>query len=327
MITVAFFNNKGGVGKTSLVYHLAWMLGELGNRVVAADLDPQANLSGMFLGDERLEKIWKKEKTINGDMDPLFVGKGDIASEASVENIGERIGLLTGDLALSSREDELSAQWPKCQDRDQRAFRVIATFARLIDKAGSQFRADLALLDVGPNLGAINRAALIACDHVVIPLAPDLFSLQGLRNVGPTLRRWRKEWQERKDKKPEELDIHIPEGTMEPLGYVIMRHSVRLDRPVKAYQRWIKKIPRQYREAVLDESDSESVTTDDDEHCLAHLKDYRSLMPLAQEANKPMFDLRPADGVMGAQQNAVRDCYEDFKSLAGKITDKVLPSE
>ncbi|MDB9481986.1 AAA family ATPase, partial [Dolichospermum circinale CS-537/05] len=35
---IAFFNNKGGVGKTSLVYHLAWMYQDLGLRVVAADL-------------------------------------------------------------------------------------------------------------------------------------------------------------------------------------------------------------------------------------------------------------------------------------------------
>ena len=51
MTTVAFFNNKGGVGKTSLVYHLAWMLDELGQHVIAADLDPQANLTGMFLDE------------------------------------------------------------------------------------------------------------------------------------------------------------------------------------------------------------------------------------------------------------------------------------
>ena len=45
---VAFFNNKGGVGKTSLVYHLAWMYADLGLRVMAADLDPQANLTSAF---------------------------------------------------------------------------------------------------------------------------------------------------------------------------------------------------------------------------------------------------------------------------------------
>ena len=49
MKAIAFFNNKGGVGKTSLVYHLAWMFSDLGVRIVAADLDPQDNLTSMFL--------------------------------------------------------------------------------------------------------------------------------------------------------------------------------------------------------------------------------------------------------------------------------------
>jgi hypothetical protein len=46
---------------------------------------------------------------------------------------------------------------------------------------------------LGPNLGAINRVAIISANYVVVPLAPDLFSLQGLRNLGPTLRDWRSE--------------------------------------------------------------------------------------------------------------------------------------
>ena len=50
-LLVAFFNNKGGVGKTSLVYHLAWMYADLGVRVVAADLDPQANLTAAFIDE------------------------------------------------------------------------------------------------------------------------------------------------------------------------------------------------------------------------------------------------------------------------------------
>lgn len=53
MKTVAFFNNKGGVGKTTLVYHIAWTLQDMGLKVLAADLDPQANLSSMFLPEER----------------------------------------------------------------------------------------------------------------------------------------------------------------------------------------------------------------------------------------------------------------------------------
>lgn len=325
MKTIAFFNNKGGVGKTSLVYHLAWMFSELGHRIIAGDLDPQANLSGMFFDENRLEDLWQdeKKKTINGDIAPLFEGVGDISRDPHIEKVGERIGLLVGDLALSKREGDLSEQWPKCLDRDKRAFRVITAFARLIASASEKFQADLALVDVGPNLGAINRAVLIASDHVVIPLAPDLFSLQGLGNVGPTLRDWKAGWDDRIARKPEELDITLPNGNMKPLGYIVMRHSARLDRPVRAFRRWIEKIPMEYRNAVLQANDPNTPTIDTDEHLLAHLKDYRSLMPIAQEANKPMFMLKPADGVIGAQQNAVRSCYEDFQALARKIVDKL----
>ena len=58
---LAFFNNKGGVGKTSLVYHLAWMLSEMGERVLTCDLDPQANLTASFLEEDQLESLWKDE--------------------------------------------------------------------------------------------------------------------------------------------------------------------------------------------------------------------------------------------------------------------------
>lgn len=325
MKTVAFFNNKGGVGKTSLVYHLAWMFAEQGRRVIAADLDPQANLSGMFLTEEAMEKMSgdPARKTINDDIAPLFDGTGDIASTPHVEEISERIGLLTGDLGLSRQEDDLSSQWPLCLDGNPRAFRVITAFARLIRRAGTQFEADLALVDVGPNLGALNRASLVACDYVIIPLAPDLFSLQGLRNVGPALRTWREAWSERRAKKPEGLELELPPGTMNPAGYVIMRHSVRNYRPVKAFARWIGKIPGEYRQSVVREGASAGDSDAADPHLLAHLKDYRSLMPLAQEASKPMFKLKPADGAIGGHQTAVQECYRDFRDLAVTIESRI----
>lgn len=326
MTTVAFFNNKGGVGKTSLVYHLAWMLRELGRRVIAADLDPQANLTGMFLDEARLERLWKDGNvgTIDAGVAPLFEGTGDIVESPQVDRIDEKIGLLIGDLGLSRREDELSTQWPRCLDRDKRAFRVTTAFARLIARAARQFEADVALLDVGPNLGAINRAALIASDRIVIPLAPDLFSLQGLRNVGPTLRDWRGAWRERAARKPADLQIVLPAGDMQPLGYVIMRHAIRLSRPVQAYGRWIDRMPSEYAKAVTG-SDPSPMPAGEDPNCLANLKDYRSLMPMAQEASRPMFLLKPADGAIGAHQRAVRDCYTDFRNLArallGRLAD------
>lgn len=330
---IAFFNNKGGVGKTSLVYHLAWMYSDLGLRVLAVDLDPQANLSAAFLDEDRLEEIWEGKSALNTifrGVQPLIRGTGDIVApeleiipwERSAND--ENLALLVGDLSLSGFEDELSAEWPGCMDRKERSFRVISAFARLIQSAARSHQADIVLADLGPNLGAINRAALIACDSVVVPLSPDLFSLQGLKNLGPTLKRWREEWQERLAKNPAPDDLILPSGKMQPLGYIVLQHSVRLDRPVKAYQRWIARIPAVYREAVLFQERENSIPMPkEDPYCLGLLKNYQSLVPLAQEAHKPMFHLKPADGALGAHFHAVQKVYEVFQKLAMKIAESL----
>lgn len=323
MKTIAFFNNKGGVGKTSLVYHLSWMYADLGLNVVAADLDPQANLTSMFLDDEILDGLWSEtspRKTVHGALQPLLEGTGDIV-DPHLEEPTPGLRLIVGDLSLSTAEDELSSQWSGCLDRKARAFRVLSALWRILDLAATQSEATLVLVDVGPSLGAFNRAALVAADYVVVPLAPDLYSLKGLRNLGPTLRRWQEQWSERRPRNPVE-DLATPVGSMIPIGYVLMQHAVRLDRPVKAYARWMERIPSVYAQAVKDRNDPSSMTTDSDPDCLATLKHFRSLMPLAQEARKPMFALKPADGAIGGHSNAVSACYRDFRTLALAIAGR-----
>ncbi len=320
MKTIAFFNNKGGVGKTTLVYHIAWMLADLGISVVAADLDPQSNLTSMFLQEERLEEVWPDGEhplSIVGALKPLIEGTGDI-KPPHVENITDRIGLVVGDLGLARIEDELSDQWPRCLDRKSRAFRVSSSFYRIVEQAAQQREADLILIDVGPNLGAINRAAVIAADYIAVPLAPDLYSLQGLRNLGPSLRSWREEWNERLNKAPDDVGS-LPSGSTIPIGYVAMQHALRRDRPVLAYESWMNRIPGEYRRSVLSESSQLPIKISEDVNCLAQLKHYRSLMPMSMEANKPMFSLKPADGAIGSHVQAVQSCYQDFRELAFKI--------
>jgi hypothetical protein len=98
-----------------------------------------------------------------------------------------------------------------------------------------------------------------------------------------------------------------------------MQHGMRESRPLKAYQKWLNRIPEVYRHEVLDDCNAKIVAPDKDPYALALLKHYRSLMPMAMEARKPMFFLKPADGAIGAHLEAVRSCYDDFHQLAGKI--------
>ena len=324
---LTFFNNKGGVGKTSLVYHVAWMMSELDYPVLVVDLDPQANLTAAFLDERALEELWDEQdpssaRTIHQCVEPL-TRAGDIRTPR-LHRFTDGLHVLPGDLALSGFEDLLSTEWPNCLGtrNPYRSFRVTTAFWQVMQAGAEQCGAQMVLVDVGPSLGAINRSALIATDFVVVPLAADLFSRQGLRNLGPTLRGWRADWQRRADNwiDPE---FDLPSGTMRPLGYVIQQHGVRLSRPVKAYDRWSRQMPAEYSRNVLGEKlPSGPLDPETDANRIATVKHYRSLIPLARDARKPIFALSPADGALGSHAAAARDAFGDFKQLVQEILDR-----
>ncbi len=324
MKKIAFFNNKDGVGKTTLVYHLAHMMAGMGRSVLMVDLDPQSNLTAMCLSEQRLETLWPDTadhpETVLGCVRPTLRGVGDIG-EPHAEEIADRLSLVPGDLGLSTFEDKLSDSWSRALDRDEAAYRALSAFHRLTTSAADARGADLVFIDVGPNLGAINRAALLAADYVITPLAPDLFSAQGLRSLGPTLIDWRRGWADRLDRNPAH-DLPLPRGNMAPLGYIVMQAGMRLSRPVRAYERWVGRMPGEYHESILKDG-GHPTSTDPDPWCLGLMRHYQSLMPLAQDAQKPMFQLRPADGAIGAHMDAVQRCREDFLKLSRAILNRM----
>ena len=327
---LTFFNSKGGVGKTSLVYHLAWMLSDLGYRVLACDLDPQANLTAAFLNEDRLEKLWQDNnraagQTIMQCVRPL-TRAGDIQSPALVQ-IALSLSLIPGDLALAGFEEILSTEWPNALGSGElyRSFRVLTAFATVMQDGAQQMNVDIVLADVGPNLGAINRSALIATDYIIVPLGADLFSLQGLRNLGPSLNRWRDDWGKRKDNW-QHPEFMLPAGAMKPIGYVVQQHGVRLSRPVKAYDKWVNRMPEEYARNLLGDNEGPYAATPalDTANALATVKHFRSLVPMAQETRKPIFHLTTADGAIGSHAAAANDARRDFKQLADKIAQTVM---
>ena len=326
MKTIVFFNNIGGIGKTTLVYHFSYMLAELGYRALAVDLDPQANLSSIFINDERLQEIYENDQsrpTILESIKPLSRGISDIKN-VHIEEISDNIGLIAGDLELSLFEDKLSSSWGNCLNRDEAAFRIVSSFYRVIKEANKRFKADFNIIDIGPNFGAINRATLIAADYVIVPMATDLFSLQGLKNLGNRLDNWHSEWSDRASRNPEP-SLPLPASQMKPLGYIVMQHGIKEKRPVKSYLKWANRIPQIFHEFVLKDNVAvfQEKRVEEDDYCIALLKHYHSLIPMAMEARKPIFLLKPADGAIGAHFDAVKRAYTDFETLTKKIVNLI----
>ncbi len=328
---LTFFNSRSGVGKTSMVYHLAWMFARLEKQVVIFDLDPQSNLTATFLNEDEIESACNQQdqgSTIYNCVSPL-AGVGDIVRPV-LRNITDNLYLLPGDMRLSDYESVLSEAWPASMD-DSRLYqpmRILSSFWQVIQMAANQIEAEIVLIDIGPNLGAINRSVLISTDYAVIPMGTDIFSLQGLKNLGTALRKWKKQWQKRLDNWKENgeasmlVDFHLPQGKMQPVGYLCKQHGVRLSRPVRACDKWVKRIPETYRKFVLNK-DRDGNGYMEKEHCLATVKHYRNLIPMAQEHSKPIFNLTSADGAIGCHANAVQDARQDFKKLAIKIAEQM----
>lgn len=326
---LTFFNNKSGVGKTSLVYHLAWMLSDLGYRVLACDFDPQANLTAAFLDEDQLEKLSDGSddaaaKTILQCVRPLT--KRGASKDSTLAKITSELSLIPGDLALAGFEDALSSAWLEALGTGElcRPFRLLTAFSTVMQAGATQMDASVVLADVGPNLGAINRSALIATDYIVVPLGTNLFSLQSLCNLGPTLNQWQQDWQRRRNHWTQS-DFLLPDGAMQPAGYIVQQHGLILSRPIRAYDKWVNRMPEAYARNLCGDSKGPYPATpaQDEQNNLATVKHYRSLVPMAQEARKPIFYLTTADGAIGSHAAAANDARRDFRDLAQKIVQRI----
>lgn len=329
MKTLTFFNHKGGVGKTTLTAHVAHMLAQLGVRVVVLDYDPQCNVSLALLEVRRLSEIQEateeEGRTVAACLSDVRRGRGLLRAPALTE-VAERLWLLPGHLDFALFEQPLAECWPRVMAQDnQRALDVVLALSALAHRAAAAVAADVVLLDVGPSLGALNHAALIACDVVIVPLMPDAFSLQALRNIGPLLREWRTDWQTVGERFLRQHDYAAYAGhRFMPLGYVVQQHTIDADRSMVGKEAWDRAAPYAFAGTVMgipqpDFDLKTAIRVGNDPHCLAQVPLFPSLVGLAQFNSKPMFALTQADAVFGNQSYEVAKCKRVFEQLAKEL--------
>lgn len=275
MKMIAVFHNKGGVGKTTLLFHTACALAEQGHKVLMLDLDPQSNLSLYGLSDVQLQAIWEDEEKIIQDGFPLGInvfnssdseilksprtvhfllkpvesGVDDysvLPPPVILDNISKNLGLIPGRITLSQFEGILAERWGTSPDDNVLTIRTITQFRTMATRYAKTFNYEYVLVDVSPSLGVLNRAILMSCDSFFMPATPDLFSMYGIRNIGQSLNRWEKSYNLLMDSITPQLKKLFAPEFVKFLGYTIYNARGRKDQPLglaKAHRDFAKEIP------------------------------------------------------------------------------------
>jgi cellulose biosynthesis protein BcsQ len=246
MKTISIFNNKGGVGKTTLTYHLAHALSELGHKTLIFDLDPQCNVTIMAMDEEAVHDIWLQEDAFIADYKAardsisaaeyksLFDETRSIhfllkPSQDGVESdymakpyvLNDYLSIVPGRLTMHLFEDKISKIWSDVYRGEPQAIRIVTQIRNLAIQYAKEYGFEYVIMDTSPSLGALNKVVISTTDGFMIPAMPDLFSLYGIRNLGGALTEWKKEFDMIMHFLPNEKKIAFPANYVKLLGYTI----------------------------------------------------------------------------------------------------------
>jgi cellulose biosynthesis protein BcsQ len=329
MISVCFFNNKGGVGKTTLLCNMAaYIAKKKQKKVLVIDGDPQCNASMYLLGDQELEKIirGKGHFSLDSFYEPIRKGKGYTTEIPTVIN-SKRFGvdLIIGDPKLSSREDLIATDWSETRNGEPRGFQTTFAIRELLSRFKSY---DLVMIDMGPSLGALNRSIILGVDAFVMPLSVDIFSLMAIGNILKSFTSWKKSLiaatKKHKENESENFlvdDIPV-DWKLKFVGCIMQQYKAKVvsgERvPVAAYERIIRE-----QKAEL----SKMCRFFEVEHAgikMGEIPTLSSVIPLSQQAHAPIFDLGAKDGIVGSHYTRVTDAAEFFEAISDELCKRVF---
>lgn len=328
MPSVAFFNNKGGVGKTTLSCNMAAYLAKSkGLRVLVIDCDPQCNATQLLLKDEVWEELYgnrreSSNRTLLKALRHIRAGDSAVDLDLHIEH-SERFGcdVLAGHPNLSILEDTLSLSWGEFRQGTPGGAR--RSMWALTVSNGLDY--DVIIFDLGPSLGALNRSVLLGSTNFVTPMAADLFSLYALDNISTWMKAWARDYT-RAINSLEDVndDLGLTQTVpREPSilsgysGYTVQQYVTKNTggklRAVNAYDRYRKQIPERAMTLAAFRSPSAA------ELDLGVVPNMFSMVPLAQAKHAPVADLTPSDGVRGAQTSQQARYVERLDEIGERL--------
>lgn len=338
--TIAIFNHKGGVSKTTTAFNLGWKLARKGKRVLLVDADSQCNLTLYSIGNYKFEEFYSNnnKNNIKDALEPAFKSKPRLIQPVECMQIerNPNLFLMPGHLDLSESEVQLGLSFQLTESVGALE-NLPGSFSYLFQKTAEKYEIDFVVIDMNPSLSAINQDLLISSDYFMVPTSPDLFSFMAIKSLSRILPSWEK-WAKRARTLFQEAEYPLPTQTPKFLGYTINDFNLTRGNPTRAFGRIMERISRVIESDLIPNLEAQDMLLSNEKYqkaarlnnrlnldrplspyCIGEISNFNKLIAISNERSIPIFELAPE-----GMQEGQRRTLNWFKSLFEVMAQKIL---
>ena len=343
---ISLFNHKGGVSKTTTVFHLAWKMASLGKRVLIVDADPQCNLTGLALGLEDYDSLFsfydsKQNTDIFNSLAPIFQLESNVPSQslgriAAAETGNQNMFILAGNIRFSEIDIQLATALTSSKSLPILKH-LVSSINRLIREIAKRNEIDVVFIDMSPSVSATNHCLLMGSDYFIIPISADFYCYQAIDSLSNVLPKWSEEIT---DFRRGNDNYVLPSKNPKMLGFISQNYRIYTPdqknensdikaqkKMAKAYQDWINRIKDivakklvpslQGIDMIISEDLFKKCVSYDKPYHLAGIQNFNTLIPVSQRKSKPIYELTQEDG---GWSGAVWERKENNKDAGAKFS-------
>ena len=201
--TISVFNNKGGVGKTTIIWNLAVSLADKNKNILLIDFDPQCNLSIACIGDSEFANLLSSSdefpfgKTIKAFAFPYIHQNryGEVYTVDPKKKCKNGVlHIVPGDFWLNNLSDILNVGNDVVNGAGLYRF-ILPTLITQRAEKENNITYDYVLIDLPPSFNTLVRASLYCSDYFIVPCTPDLFSAYCVGLIGEVLPNFVTDWE------------------------------------------------------------------------------------------------------------------------------------
>lgn len=324
---LVFTNNKGGVGKTTLAFNAAVKMAERGYKVALVDLDPQCNLTRLSLGNSWFESnlFSNDQKDIYDILKGVVEGGADI--DTSIKPVAlsryPNISIIPGSPNIVRYENLLTSAIGQAAAGDKIGYFTTSAIDRYIRQLGLTDEIDIFIMDTSPTFGLLNRVILLGADYFIVPLMPDAFSVQGVKNLGSIFANWKEQWKITAKAMSGEIESKfVLDGEGLFIGYIVNSYNVYAQQPIKKQVKFMDQLPLQIKEHLSEKHSKNGLVAKSYSSPLENTQDYGQIPSISHDTLTAIFDI-PEKEVLKLPKGSV-ELFEKSKKEFDNLTTNIL---